>query len=341
MKPSFKITICDDSRLAQRQLSLAIKDWDAQVTFADNGADAITAIKNNQANLLFLDLNMPIMNGYQVLEQIRKEDLPTLVIVVSGDIQKKALKKVTDLGAIAFITKPISLNKLNAIVDDFGLSSQINIKPSTDKNSHDTVKKSNICPSQEERFQETANIAMGKTAERLSVLLDVFINLSVPKVNLITHSELYMVIKDSDDKDFTATISQGFVASGISGESILMVDKSGLPYISKILGFPSEINAELEKDILVYLAGLLSSSFIETYFQQIGIQHINQGIPSFIDFKGQLDHLLDERALQQMLSIEVTYKIPEYDIRCDLLLAFTLDSIEPMNQRSELFSWTL
>ena len=75
-----------------------------------------------------------------------------------------------------------------------------------------------------------------------------------------------------------------------------MVNKSGLPHISKVLGLSAEIDQELERDLLVYLAGLLSSSFLKAYFQQIGVAHINQGIPSFIDFKGQLDHLLDERA---------------------------------------------
>jgi len=339
LSQSLKVTICDDSRLAQRQLSLALKNWNADISFADNGQMAIEAINDGRADLLFLDLNMPIMDGYQALKAIRDQDLPTMVIVVSGDIQERALKRVTELGAIAFIKKPISLVKLNKIVEEYGLVDQLLLPqdPVTDGTNKEVI----ICPTQEERFSETANIAMGKAADRLAILLDTFISLSIPTVNLISNSELYMMIKGTSENDFTATISQGFVGGGISGESILITDKSGLPHMAQILGFSTEIDEDLERDILVDLAGLLSSSFLKAYFQQIGISHINQGMPAFLDFKGQLEHLVSTQSQDKTLAIEVTYSIPSHEIYCDLLLLFTLDSIEPMDQRSELFSWTL
>ncbi len=319
-------------------MALALEDWDAQLSFANNGLEAIDAINNDKANLLFLDLNMPVMDGYQVLQQIREQDLPTLVIIVSGDIQNSDSKKVNELGAIAFIEKPINLDKLKSAITDFGLAEQIPLKKRKAEPTSSPVK---ISASQEERFQEAANISMGKTAKRLASLLKTYVNLSVPSVDLIDHTALYNKINDHSEQDSVSTISQGFVGGGISGESILMVNKSGLPHISKVLGLSAEIDQELERDLLVYLAGLLSSSFLKAYFQQIGVAHINQGIPSFIDFKGQLDHLLDERAQQKILAIEINYSIPSYQIHCCLMLVFTLDSIEPMNQRSELFSWTL
>jgi CheY-like chemotaxis protein len=338
LNPSFKITICDDSRLAQHQIALAISDWDVDICYADNGVQAIEAIKDDCAQLLFLDLNMPVMDGYQVLQQVRDEDLPTMVIVVSGDIQPKALLKTKQLGAIAFIKKPIDTVKLNEIVRDFGLASQIRI----DSNHYDQSKSvDTICPTQEERFQETANIAMGKAAERLSVLLDTFINLSIPKVNLLSNVQLHKIIKGDRCNDFSSSVSQGFVGGGISGESILIIDKTNLPYISQLLGYSSEIDSELEFDIIIDLAGLLGSSFLKAFFQQIGIGHINQGTPSLLDYEGQLDHLINQTSTDKNLAIEVTYNIVEHGIHCDLVLVFTLDSLEPMNQRSELFSWTL
>jgi prepilin-type processing-associated H-X9-DG protein len=319
-------------------MALALDGWDVDLSFASNGLEAIDAIHNGKANLLFLDLNMPVMDGYQVLKQVREQDLPTLVIIVSGDIQNSDSKKVNELGAIAFVAKPINLEKLKSVINEFGLAEQIPLK----KDKTESSAQSNKIPAtQEERFQEAANISMGKTAKRLSSLLETYVNLSVPNVDLIDHAELYNTISDHSEKDSVATISQGFVGGGISGESILMVNKSGLPHISSVLGLSTEIDQDLERDLLVYLAGLLSSSFLEAYFQQIGVAHINQGIPSFIDFKGQLDHLLKERPQQKILSIEINYSIPSYQIYCCLMLVFTLDSIEPMNQRSELFSWTL
>lgn len=320
-------------------MSRAIEDWDVEVSFASNGKEALDAIDNGKANLLLLDLNMPVMDGYQVLEKIRESDLPTIVIIVSGDIQNSDNKRVTELGAIAFIAKPVNLERLNSIIRDFGFSDQIPMK--RENLSAEASSDFDICPTQEERFQETANIAMGKTANRLSSLLDTNINPSIPRVSLIDHETLFTTINTNSEENSFSTISQGFVGSRISGEAILMVEKSGLPHISKTLGFSEEIDQDLEKDLLIYLSGLLASSFLKAYFQQMGVKHVNQGIPAFIDFKGQLNHLLEDKAQEKVLTIEVNYSIPSYNIYCNLVLVFTLDSIEPMNQRSELFSWTL
>lgn len=337
MSEPITITICDDSRLAQRQLALAIQHWDAKVSFANDGKMAIDAIKSGRASLLFLDLNMPVMDGYQVLEAIRAEDLPTMVIVISGDIQQQAQEKTQALGAIGFIQKPLHIDELNRIVENFGLLEQLS-QPHQD---HHLLAEMNFNPTQEERFQEMANIAMGQAAQKLSILLDTFITLSIPKVNLIDTSDLYMIVKGNSENNFSSIISQGFIGGGISGEAILIVDKTSLPHIAQILGFSTEIDETLERDILVDLAGLLSSSFIKSYFKQIGILHINQGIPAFLDYKGQLDHLNEYTSKNQTLAIEVSYSIPSHDIHCDLLIVFTINSLQSMNQRAELNSWTL
>lgn len=63
-------------------------------------------LRAQQADLMFLDLNMPQMDGYEVLEHIRAEDLPIMTIVVSGDIQPEAQERVRKLGAIDFIKSP-------------------------------------------------------------------------------------------------------------------------------------------------------------------------------------------------------------------------------------------
>ncbi|HEY9150158.1 MAG TPA: response regulator, partial [Gammaproteobacteria bacterium] len=89
------VLICDDSSFARKQMARALPaDWDIDISFAEHGREAIAAIAAGKADILFLDLNMPVMDGYEVLEAIRAGDLPTLVIVVSGDIQPEAHARV-------------------------------------------------------------------------------------------------------------------------------------------------------------------------------------------------------------------------------------------------------
>jgi CheY-like chemotaxis protein len=119
---STPVVICDDSSFARKQMARALpQDWDVDVTFAGNGEEAVTAIKEGKADVLFLDLTMPILDGYGVLEAIRAEDLPTMVIVVSGDIQPEARDRVKSLGALDFIKKPVTTEKIQGILTDYGL----------------------------------------------------------------------------------------------------------------------------------------------------------------------------------------------------------------------------
>ena len=93
-----RILICDDSALARKQMARALPEGlRGDVSFAKDGVEALEKLRGHEAELMFLDLNMPEVDGYQVLEQVRKEDLPVLTIVVSGDIQPEARERVRKL----------------------------------------------------------------------------------------------------------------------------------------------------------------------------------------------------------------------------------------------------
>jgi CheY-like chemotaxis protein len=119
---SRKVLICDDSNMARKQMARALPDnWPVEVLFAHHGEDAIEQIKANQFEVMFLDLTMPVMDGYQTLEAIRKDDLPIMVIVVSGDIQPEAQDRVKKLGAIDFIKKPVDKERIQKVLTEYGI----------------------------------------------------------------------------------------------------------------------------------------------------------------------------------------------------------------------------
>jgi len=116
------LLICDDSNMARKQVAKALPaGWDVEITFATNGLEGIQAIRDGKGEMVFLDLTMPEMDGYQVLEAVKAEALDAMVIVISGDIQPDALTRVTKLGAMDFIQKPVSPEKLHEVLRKFGL----------------------------------------------------------------------------------------------------------------------------------------------------------------------------------------------------------------------------
>ncbi len=116
------ILICDDSSFARKQMARALpSDWDVEITFAENGQIGLEAIKAGKGEVVFLDLTMPVLDGYGVLEAIKGNDLPAMVIVVSGDIQPEAQERVKKLGAMDFIKKPTNKEKITQVLTQFGI----------------------------------------------------------------------------------------------------------------------------------------------------------------------------------------------------------------------------
>jgi DNA-binding NtrC family response regulator len=104
------ILIAEDDRVQQKMLSMLLtKKLGYKVVCANHGAEAIARIQASsvgEINAVLLDINMPVMDGFEALKTIRKyrPDLPVLMLTGSDDtnIAVKAIKE----GASDFIVKP-------------------------------------------------------------------------------------------------------------------------------------------------------------------------------------------------------------------------------------------
>lgn len=119
---SIPLLICDDSNMARKQVKRSLPDgWDVDVTFATNGVEGIDAIRSGKGEMVFLDLTMPEMDGYEVLKAIKEEGHKSIIIVISADIQPEARDRVMGLGALDFIKKPVNPEKLQGVLTAYGL----------------------------------------------------------------------------------------------------------------------------------------------------------------------------------------------------------------------------
>ena len=116
------VLVVDDSPIARKMLIRALPtNWDIEITQATGGAEALAAYRAGNVEVMFLDLTMPEIDGYQVLETLRREDMNCLVIVVSADVQPEAVDRVLGMGAIAFVKKPVDATKIEAVLRQYGI----------------------------------------------------------------------------------------------------------------------------------------------------------------------------------------------------------------------------
>jgi two-component system, chemotaxis family, chemotaxis protein CheY len=116
------VTIADDSMLSRKTIRKALPpDWDIDLTEACNGKEALAAVAAGKADVLFLDLQMPELDGFDVLRQLHDHHAKTVVIVISADIQPEAQKKVAMLGAFRFLQKPLHAAQLHETLTELGL----------------------------------------------------------------------------------------------------------------------------------------------------------------------------------------------------------------------------
>jgi two-component system, chemotaxis family, chemotaxis protein CheY len=103
------VLIVDDSAVSRSMVIRSLPpDWDVAITQASNGSEALAVLGQKHHAVVLLDLNMPVMDGYQFLEAMQTSALVMpIVIVLSGDVQPKAQARVKALGATAFVKKPV------------------------------------------------------------------------------------------------------------------------------------------------------------------------------------------------------------------------------------------
>lgn len=332
-----RVLICDDSSLARKQMARALpKNWNAEVTFAFDGRNALEKLRAGAGELLFLDLNMPEMDGYQVLDVIRKEDLPVLTIVVSGDIQPEARARVRKLGAIEFIKKPTDTDLVLKLLQDYGFFSSEDLLEDQESLTNDNTESpyTGAPISLNDQLQEIANVAMGRSSDLLARLLRVFVKQPIPRVEMIARSELSMAISAAQADSSYSAICQGFTGAGIAGEALLLFADASFNDMAELLHYDDMDTESLQVEVLMDMSSILFGAFLKGIGDQLDLK-LGLGHPTVLGQHRHISDLLEHHSTRQekLLCIEISYELEDRDISCDMLVLLTEDSAPFLEQR--------
>ena len=110
-----KILVVDDDKTTRKILGIYLNSKGYSVAYAENGLDAMEKLGTENINLVMTDLNMPYMDGLELIKTIRADenlrDVPILMVTTEADDEEK--KKATEAGADGYLVKPVSADMVS------------------------------------------------------------------------------------------------------------------------------------------------------------------------------------------------------------------------------------
>ena len=113
-----KALVVDDTKNIRTLLGIYLKLNDFEVLMATNGNEALSIIDTEPVDLIFLDIKMPEISGTEVLKRIRAKGITTPVVIMTAFATVKNAVDCTKLGAITYLQKPFTTDKIKTILDD-------------------------------------------------------------------------------------------------------------------------------------------------------------------------------------------------------------------------------
>lgn len=122
-----KILIVDDEAGVRELLGDALRIAGFETSTASDGMSALTAIRNKKPDLLIIDINMPLMDGFELVERLRSTGDNTPALMLSARADRADVTRGLTLGADDYVTKPFGLEELLLRVKAILRRSQVSI----------------------------------------------------------------------------------------------------------------------------------------------------------------------------------------------------------------------
>jgi len=113
-----RILIAEDERIFRTMLSDFIEQFDYEVVSAEDGAVAWNLFNEMDIDLVITDINMPNMNGIELLKRIKGVNPKLPIIVITGVSLESAQTSARDYGANDLLIKPFKMKDLLVVVND-------------------------------------------------------------------------------------------------------------------------------------------------------------------------------------------------------------------------------
>ncbi len=114
-----KILVVEDNEINIKVISKRLERLSVQFDVARNGEEAVAMAREHKYQIIFMDIQMPILDGFGATRLIRENDLSTPIVAMTANVQSEDQEMCFEVGMNAFLGKPINKTELIAILERF------------------------------------------------------------------------------------------------------------------------------------------------------------------------------------------------------------------------------
>ena len=115
-----QILIAEDEQVAQRVIQRTLKQMGYQADVASDGTEVMAALEKKTYDIIFMDLQMPVMDGFETTMKIREEhasnDTQPVIVALTSNSGKGFRKVCTNIGMQGFLSKPVDSAKIREAI---------------------------------------------------------------------------------------------------------------------------------------------------------------------------------------------------------------------------------
>ncbi len=111
------VLVVDDHHADRETLKAILEEKEYRVATAADGSEAIDMVRSRHYDVIFLDVRLPDMTGFETFEQVKKIDPQAAVIMMTGYAEEDLMKSAVGAGAFTYLYKPFDMEKVIAMIE--------------------------------------------------------------------------------------------------------------------------------------------------------------------------------------------------------------------------------
>lgn len=191
---------------------------------------------------------------------------------------------------------------------------------------------------QRDALQEITNIAMGQAASSLAGLLDTFVNLSVPRINIVDVKQLPDSINELVGRETDVTAVRQSFHGYLRGEAIVIYGHEGCKDLADLMGYDEELDRSAELELLLDVSNVLVGACLGGMLEQLkSVSEHNSGELSFSAPSMMAENVPPDAVINvsnltwtHALLMEVNFSLESYNFISHLIMLMPEQAIDKM-----------